>query len=109
MIRFLVKTAIEFCSYGMAKEVLDWYGNPIPGIVRCRRKDTGFRVYEDEHGKEYWMNEGKRDYHLPFLKVSDAETGQVVYDSRCEPPTDANLLPGYIGEKHLYRKRPQCV
>jgi hypothetical protein len=36
----------------------------------------------------------------------------VLYDSRCEPPPDAVLKPGYIGyerEKQLKRYFPGCV
>lgn len=77
----------------MAKQkVLDWHGNPVPGVYRHKVKDTGFRIFKDEHGKEYWLNEGERDYVLPFLTVSERnESGvfETVYDSRCSPPPPA--------------------
>lgn len=76
------------------EEVLDWKGNPIPGLSRRRVKDTGFRTYRDEHGAEYWLNEGERDYELPFLTVSERnESGifETVYDSRCSPPQPAKV------------------
>ena len=80
--------------YGMAssEQLLDWNGNPIPGVIRRTVKDTKFRIYKDENGKEYWMNDGKRDYELPFLTVlerNESEIFETVYDSRCRPPQPA--------------------
>lgn len=75
-------------------EALDWRGNPIPGVYRRTVKDTRFRVYADEHGKKYWLNEGERDYMLPFLTVSERNengTFETVYDSRCSPPQPATV------------------
>lgn len=72
-----------------SQQVLDWNGNLIPGVLLRAVRDTRFRVYKDENGKEYWMNEGERDYVLPFLTVSERnESGvfETVYDSRCSPP-----------------------
>ena len=60
----------QFCSYGMAKskseceEILD-------------------------AGGKYWLNEGERDYVLPFITVSERnENGifETTFDSRCNPP-----------------------
>jgi hypothetical protein len=81
----------QFCIYGMAKsnEVLDWYGNPIPGVYHRTNNDNRFKIYEDEHGKKYWLNEGERDYELPYLVVSKRNgngASETVYDSRCNPP-----------------------
>lgn len=45
-----------------------------------------------------------------YTRIADQETGKVLYDSRCEPPGDAKLLPGYIGyerEKQLKRYFPR--
>ena len=106
--------------YGMAqrksKEVLDWYGNPLPEIYRSRGKSKlVFKVEEDADGTKYWRAytaDGKLGDRLPidgpdapYLQVTD-ENGKVAYDSRKEPPLDAKILPGYIGEKHLKRNCP---
>jgi len=75
-------------SKTVCEQVLDWNGNPIPGVFRHTGHDTGFRIFKDEHGKAYWLNEGERDYTLPFLTVSERnESGlfETVYDSRCSP------------------------
>jgi hypothetical protein len=38
-----------------SKEVLDWYGNPIPGVYRGRGKSRlMFKVEQDADGKKYW-------------------------------------------------------
>src|SRR2546429_403771 len=99
-------------------EVLDWYGNPIPGIYHDRRKPRlTFKVEKDPDGTKWWRaytangEPGDRlpvDGHdAPYLHVTD-ESGKAVYDSRREPPPDAKILPGYIGEKQLKRNcRPQ--
>lgn len=102
--------------YGMAnrEQLLDWYGNPIPGMYRVRNKSgLTFKLEENAHGKKCWRAytaDGKPGDQLPtegqdapFLQVTDTETGKVLYDSRCEPPADAKILPGYAGEKQ--RKR----
>ncbi len=76
-------------SKNKCTEVLDWHGNPIPGLVLRTDVTTGFKTYEDEHGKKYWMNEGERDYEFPFVTVSERnENGvyETVFDSRCNPP-----------------------
>ena len=76
-------------KFNVKGEMLDWNGNPIPGVYRRKSKDNGFRIYEDGHGKKYWINEGERDYVLPFLTVSECnENGlfEIVYDSRCSRP-----------------------
>lgn len=76
-----------------SKEVLDWHGNPIPGVTHKEHAEGKFKIYEDEHGKKYWINEsGERDYELPYLVVSKrSENGTVetIYDSRCDPPAPA--------------------
>lgn len=73
-----------------AEQLLDWQGNPIPGVFRHKTKDTGFKIHKDEQGKEYWINEsGERDYELPYLVVSkrtESGTVETIYDSRCDPP-----------------------
>jgi hypothetical protein len=101
----------------ISKEVLDWYGNPIPGIRRGRGKARlTFKVEEGADGNKYWQvytADGKPGDKLPvygpdapYLQVT-AEDGKVLYDSRREPPPDAKILPGYIGEKHLNRNCPR--
>jgi hypothetical protein len=92
------KNGILFCSYDMAKPkcepLLDWRGKPIAGVWRHRGKKTGFKTYTDEQGKEYWINDGERDYDLPFLKVSERnENGiyETVFDSRYSPPPPAKV------------------
>jgi hypothetical protein len=103
----------------MAKsdQVLDWYGNPIPGVYRVRRsRGLTFKLEHDTDGKKYWQAytaDGKPGDRLPaegpdapHLQVTDAKTGRVLYDSRCEPPPDAKILPGYAGEKQRKRKIP---
>jgi len=75
------------------EEVSEWKDNPIPGLIRRRVKDTGFRIHKDEQCREYWLNEGERDYDLAFLTVSERnESGvfEIVYDSRCSPPQPAS-------------------
>jgi hypothetical protein len=100
-----------------SKEVLDWYGNPIPGVYRVRGKSgLTFRLEEDADGKKYWRAytaDGKPGDRLPaegpdapYLQVTNTKTGKVLYDSRCEPPSDAKMLPGYVGEKQRKRKLP---
>jgi hypothetical protein len=67
----------------------DWHGNVVPGVVLRSTKNTGFKVRTDENGRPYWMNDGRRDYELPFLKVSERNesgTFETAYDSRCSPP-----------------------
>jgi hypothetical protein len=74
------------------KEVLDWNGHPIPGLCFRTGVNTGFKTYADEQGKNYWMNEGERDYELPFIKVSRRNENGVyatVFDSRCSLPLPA--------------------
>jgi len=73
------------------EEILDASGKSLfpGGLWRRKSKNNGFRVYMDEHGKKYWLNEGERDYVLPFIMVSERnENGvfETVYDSRCNPP-----------------------
>ena len=66
-------------------EILDWYGNPIPGVYRSKSKD---RIEEDADGKKYWVppnGDERVPLDLFYLKVED-ETGTVLYDSRCDPP-----------------------
>ena len=75
-----------------SEQILDWNGNPIPGVYHHKVKNTGLRIYTDEQGKKYWLNEGERDYVLPFLTVSERnESGvfETVFDSRCSPPQPA--------------------
>ena len=77
-----------------SEQVLDWNGKSIPGVVRRKVKNTKFRVYKDENGKAYWLNEGKPDYVLPFLTVSERnENGifETVFDSRCSQPQPAKV------------------
>jgi hypothetical protein len=53
------------------EEVLDANGKSLfpGGLWRHKSKDNGFRVYEDDHGKKYWLNDGERDYDLPYIIV----------------------------------------
>lgn len=94
-----------------SKMVLDWYGNPIPGICRGHGKSrVAFKVEEDADGRKYWRAytaDGKPGDRLPiegpyapYLEITD-QHGKVLYDSRREPPSDAKILPGYIGEKRV--------
>ncbi len=101
------------------KRLLDWFGNPLPkgcGIGIVVSDSRMFFVGEvDRDGKKYiraYSPGGVPGDRLAlddcFAHVED-ETGKVLYDSRLEPPPDANLLPGYIGyerEKQLKRYFP---
>ena len=73
------------------EEIVDAEGKPLfHGRLRRRKgADSGFKIYEDDSGKKYWLNDGERDYVLPFVTVSRRkENGrfETVYDSRCVPP-----------------------
>ena len=73
------------------QEVLGADGNPLfpGGLWRRTSKDNGFKVYEDETGRKYWLNDGERDYTLPHVtvgKCTENGTVEIVYDSRCTPP-----------------------
>lgn len=73
------------------KEILDAEGKPLfHGRLRRRKgADNGFRIYEDEQGQKYWLNEGVRDYVLPYVTVGRRkENGrfETTYDSRRDPP-----------------------
>lgn len=74
------------------EEILDAEGKSLfpGGLWRRKSQDNGFRVYKDEHDKEYWLNEsGERDYELPYLTVgkrTENGTVETIYDSRCNPP-----------------------
>ncbi len=103
-----------------SKEVLDWYGNPIEGYSGRFSAGVGhFLMGEiEEDGKKYlrmYTEGGVPGDRLAledcYLCITD-ESGKVLYDSRCEPPPDAVLKPGYIGyerEKQLKRYFPGCV
>ena len=59
------------------------------GLWRRKSTNNGFKVYEDEHGKKYWLNGGERDYVLPYITVGKCKengTPAICYDSRCSPP-----------------------
>ncbi len=100
-------------------EILDWYGNPLPerhGIGICQNNShLSFMGEVDPDGTKYIRAytpggiPGDRialdDCHVHI----EAEDSKVLYDSRLEPPADANLLPGYIGyerKKQLKRYFP---
>jgi hypothetical protein len=102
-----------------SKEVLDWYGNPIKnyhGVGIITNDANLFFMGEIAPDGTRYIRAYSRggvpgdrlpleDFHCRFTD----ETGTVVYDSRLEPPTDAKLLPGYIGyerEKQLKRYFP---
>ncbi|MDB6054273.1 MAG: hypothetical protein JWN25_1796 [Verrucomicrobiales bacterium] len=101
------------------KIVLDWYGNPLPasyGIGICKSDSRlSFKGEIDYDGKKYiraYTPGGVPGDRIPLedfrTEIKD-EKGKIVYDSHCEPPVDANLLPGYIGyerEKQLKRYFP---
>jgi hypothetical protein len=101
-------------------KVLDWYGNPLPeryGIGICRSDARLFFMGEVESdGTKYIRayTEGGvpgdrialEDCHVHI----EGEDGKTLYDSRHEPPADANLVSGYIGyerEKQLKRYFPE--
>jgi hypothetical protein len=105
----------------MAKQkcFLDWYGNPVPvgrgiGIVRNTSR-LFFMGETDPDGKKYIRAYSAGGVPGDRLSLEDCfccikdDSGKVVYDSRCEPPPDARLLPDYIGyarEKQLKRYFP---
>jgi len=73
------------------KQVLDWSGNVVPGIIRRERRRGEFKIETDADGKKYWRAysasgvpgdrlpvEGENS---PHIEVHDAE-GKTVYDSR---------------------------
>jgi hypothetical protein len=76
------------------EEILGKDGKPLfpGGLWKRTHKDNGFRTFEDENGKTYWLNDGEKDYVLPFVTVSKRNENGVfekTYDSRCDlPPTD---------------------
>jgi hypothetical protein len=101
------------------KELLDWYGNPIPG------QETGFCFTDYRHfvrgeiesdGTKFlriYTSSGVPCDRIAledcYLCVKD-DTGNVLYDSRCEPPPDAKLMPDYVGfawAKQLKRYFPK--
>jgi hypothetical protein len=76
------------------RPLLDWHGKVVSGVIVHTVKNSKFKIRTDENGKDYWLNEGERDYELPFLKVSERkENGafEIVYDSRCCPPHSAKV------------------
>jgi len=105
----------------MAKQkvFLDWYGNPLPessgiGIVISDSR-LFFMGEVERDGKKYIRAYTSGGVPGDRIALEDChthiedETGKVLYDSRCEPPSDAKLLPGYIGyarEKQLKRYFP---
>jgi hypothetical protein len=102
-----------------SKEVLDWYGNPLPkehGIGICRSDSRLFFMGEVDAGKKYIRAYTAGGVPGDRIALEDCythiedENGKVLYDSRSEPPADAKLLPGYIGyerEKQLKRYFPE--
>lgn len=92
-------------------KVTDWYGNAI------EREYTGipkghFSGEVDPDGKKYVRAYDGGGVPQDRLAVEDMylclkdEDGKVIYDSRCKPPPEANLLHNYIGyvrEKQLKR------
>ena len=80
------------CKNDHLEEIMDADGNSLfpGGLWRRTGNDNGFKIYEDEHGKKYWINgSGERDYELPYITVGKrTENGSVemMYDSRCNPP-----------------------
>jgi hypothetical protein len=100
--------------------VLDWYGNPLPeehGIGICRSSSRlSFMGEVAPNGTRYiraYTSGGVPGDRITLedchVHIED-EAGKVLYDSRLEPPADANLLPGYIGyerEKQLKRYFPE--
>lgn len=72
-------------------EMLDWYGNPIPGVFRRKRSKTE-RIEKDFDGVDYWVSpDGTERIPLKdfYLKIED-ESDTVLYDSRCDPPRTAS-------------------
>jgi hypothetical protein len=68
-------------------EVLDWHGDPIPGVYR-RKKSKTERIEKGSDGVDYWVSpDGAERVPLTdfYLKVEDG-SGTVLYDSRCDPP-----------------------
>jgi len=105
----------------MAKsnEILDWYGNPLPnghGIGIAVSDSRLFFMGEVDEGKKYiraYTSGGVPGDRIALddchVHIED-ENSKVLYDSECEPPPDARLLPGYIGyerEKQLKRYFPE--
>lgn len=103
-----------------SKQVLDWYGNPIEGMSGpgiCVSNPGLFFMGEVDHdGKRYIRAYTCGGVPGDRLELDDChcriedEHGKVLYDSRLEPPSDAKLLPGYIGyarEKQLKRYFPR--
>lgn len=103
-----------------SQEVLDWFGNPLPerhgiGIV-VNDSHISFAGEVDRDGKKYIRAYSPGRVPGDRIALEDChvhiedETGKVLYDSRCEPPADAKLLPGYIGyerKKQLKRYFPE--
>jgi hypothetical protein len=93
----------------MAKELLDWYGDPIPDLHRTRNVGKNkISLVVDADGTKWWEMKGgdRLPYDAPYLRVEDG--GKVVYDSRLPIPADAKILPGYIGEQRK-RVSPELV
>jgi hypothetical protein len=69
------------------RELLDWHGDPIPGVCRGTKSKTE-RIEKDSDGVDYWISpDGTERVPLKdfYLKVEDG-SGTVLYDSRCDPP-----------------------